>query len=206
MPFRIAFELEGTLADVGGALRRQNQHLAPADAPDVPAIDDPPAWNQVDWVNGFWTVLTETEPGIVTRLAETSRQRRWEVIFLTTLPAAAGDTVQIRGQRWLKARGFEWPAVFAAQGSRGRIASSLHIDAIVDGSVENCLDAASESKATPILIWRADLSVVPESVKRTSIRVTSSAADALYILQHLDSVQSRPAGVLQTIKKFLNRG
>ena len=40
-----------------------------------------------------------------------ARERRWEVIFLTTRPSTAGELVQLQSQRWLAAHGFQYPSV-----------------------------------------------------------------------------------------------
>ena len=114
-------------------------------------------WDHVKRVENFWTTLPELEPGIIARIAKAAHDRRWEVIFLTTRPATAGDLVQIQSQQWLSAHGFQYPSVFVVQRSRGKIADALHLDAFVDDRPENCLDIAVESKAKVILIWHGDL-------------------------------------------------
>ena len=89
-------------------------------------------WDAVKSITNFWETLDETEPGIVTRIAETARARRWEVIFLTSRPSTAGDIVQVQSQRWLRRRGFDLPSLFVVSTSRGRIASALELDVVID--------------------------------------------------------------------------
>src|SRR4051812_23178754 len=110
-------------------------------------------WDHVKKIDNFWVSLPELEPGIIARIAKTSVERRWEVIFLTTRPATAGELVQMQSQRWLEAHGFQYPSVYVVQRSRGKIADALHLDAFVDDRPENCLDIAVESKAKVLLIW-----------------------------------------------------
>ena len=81
-------------------------------------------WDAVKRIDNFWETLDETEPGIIRRLAETARARRWEVMFLTSRPRTAGDVVQVQSQRWLRTHGFEYPALFVVSTSRGKIASA----------------------------------------------------------------------------------
>src|SRR6478736_732114 len=69
-------------------------------------------WDHVKKIDNFWTALPELEPGIIARIAKTSVERRWEVIFLTTRPATAGELVQMQSQRWLEAHGFQYPSVY----------------------------------------------------------------------------------------------
>ena len=82
-------------------------------------------WDHVKKIDNFWTTLPELEPGIIARIAKTARDRRWEVIFLTTRPSTAGELVQLQSQRWLEAHGFQYPSVFVVQRSRGKIADAL---------------------------------------------------------------------------------
>jgi hypothetical protein len=130
--------------------------------------------------------------------------RRWEVIFLTTRPLVAGETVQLQSQRWLKAHGFLLPSVFVVQRSRGRIADALHLDAVVDDRPENCLDVAVESKAKPILIWQADPKLVPPGAKRLGVRVAASITEAVSALEALDDLQ-KESGVVRSIKKLFGK-
>src|SRR5262245_22312760 len=58
-------------------------------------------WRHVATVEGFWESLDEIEPGSVEKLAAASRDRRWEVLFLTKRPEVAGLTSQVQSQRWL---------------------------------------------------------------------------------------------------------
>jgi hypothetical protein len=126
-------------------------------------------WDAVKRIDNFWESLDETEPGIVRRLAQTARERRWEVMFLTSRPRTSGDIVQVQSQRWLRARGFELPSLYVVSTSRGKIAAGLELDVVVDDRPENCLDIAIDSRARAILIWRGGQGAVPDSARRLGI-------------------------------------
>ena len=145
---RIGFDLDGTLADMQSALAQESRRLFPdidpANLPSsavLPASSEPPAtdlkredptnsltttqqralWKAVCARENFWETLDEIEPGALSRLNRLSKERRWEVIFLTSRPESAGDTAQIQSHRWLSAHGFDAPSIFVVHGSRGKI-------------------------------------------------------------------------------------
>jgi len=228
MPLRVAFDLDGTIADMHVVLRREAEQLFGASAllssvgPDVaPENDEPDStkamadmhltarqqmqlWQHVRTVQNFWNRLPEMEPGIVARIAQTAIARRWEVLFLTTRPLVAGETTQIQSQRWLEAHGFPLPSVFVVQRSRGKIADALELDAVVDDRPENCLDVAVDSQARPILIWPGDPKGVPPGAKRLGVRTVTSISEALALLIRLDDLKGDKS-VVRSIKKFFGK-
>ena len=127
-------------------------------------------WSAVCARENFWETLDEIEPGSLTRLARIVRERKWELIFLTSRPETRGDTAQLQSHRWLSARGFTLPSVFVVHGSRGKIAASLQLDVLVDDRPENCLDVAIDSTARAILVWRGGKTEYPAA------RVNSASA------------------------------
>lgn len=230
MPLRVAFDLDGTIADMHVVLGREAERLfgeslrpsvvEPAGA-DGAGKDEPEStkvmadlhlssrqqmqlWEHVRTIDSFWCGLPEMEPGIVARIAQTATIRRWEVIFLTTRPFVAGETVQLQSQRWLETHGFPLPSVFVVQRSRGRIADALDLDAVVDDRAENCLDVAVDSKAKPILIWPGDSSALPPGTKRLGVRVVNSISEALEVLVKLDDAKKEP-GVVRSIRKLFGK-
>ena len=230
MPLRVAFDLDGTIADMHVVLRKEAERLfAETDlstsveqaGAEVGSKDQPESaqvmaelhltgrqqmqlWEHVKTIDNFWAGLPEMEPGIVARIAQTVATRRWEVIFLTTRPLVAGETVQIQSQRWLEAHGFPLASVFVVKRSRGKIADALELDAVVDDRPENCLDVAIDSKAKPILIWPGEPKGVPPGAKRLGVRVVTSISDALDVLIRLDDLKNEP-GVVRSIKKFFGK-
>jgi hypothetical protein len=161
-------------------------------------------WDHVKKIENFWTLLPELEPGIIARIARTARQRRWEVLFLTTRPSTAGELTQLQSQRWLEAHGFQYPSVFVVQRSRGKIADALQLDAFVDDRPENCLDIAVESKAKVILVWHGHLKDVPPGAKRLGIRPVTTISEAVSLLEQLDDTRQQPA-ILRSIKRAFGR-
>lgn len=232
MNLRIAFDLDGVLADMEAELMRQARLLfgesvtapapsvAAADAPAEPAnepIENTPAvlklrmtarqqrrlWTHVESIEDFWETLEEIEPGAIARLAKVAAERRWEVIFLTKRPQGAGRTAQIQTQRWLAARGFGLPSVFVVQGSRGRIAASLDLDIVVDDRPENCLDVVVDSKARAILVWRDEKKQLPVAARRLGIGVVRSVNECLDILMQIDNDQRTQPGVVDRVLRLL---
>jgi hypothetical protein len=230
MPFRVAFDLDGTLADMHVVLRREAERLfgeaqlstaVEHSGAEVGAKNEPEnvqvmaelhltgrqqtrLWEHVKTIENFWSDLPEMEPGIVARLAQMAAARRWEVIFLTTRPLVAGDTVQIQSQRWLEAQGFRLPSVFVVRRSRGKVADALELDAVVDDRPENCLDVAVDSKAKPILIWPGDPKHIPPGARRLGVRVVTSISEALDVVVKLDDVKNE-TGVVRSIKKLFGK-
>lgn len=163
-------------------------------------------WRHIEAVENFWEGLTEIEPGVVKKLASIATERRWEIIFLTKRPDSAGATAQVQTQRWLESKGFTLPSVFVVQGSRGRIASALHLDVVIDDRPENCLDVVMDSKARAILVWRDDPAQLPAAAQRLGIGVVKSVNECLDILTQLDSPDKGEPGVMARVKKLLRLG
>jgi hypothetical protein len=163
-------------------------------------------WRHVETVENFWEGLAEIEPGVIKRLASVAAERRWEIIFLTKRPESAGATAQVQTQRWLESKGFTLPSVFVVQGSRGRIASALHLDVIIDDRPENCLDVVMDSTSRAILIWRDDPAQLPAAGRRLGIGVVKSVNECLDALIQLDSPNKDEPGVMARVKKLLGLG
>jgi hypothetical protein len=208
MALRIAFDMDGVLAEMEAALVEQAEALfgeAPAWKDKVSQItprQERRLWERVESVENFWESLPEIEPGSVARLQGLSRERRWEVIFLTRRPSTAGATAQVQTQRWLEARGFALPSVYVVQGSRGAIAAALALDFVIDDRPENCLEVAVDSKARSILVWRDDDSQLPDAIRRLGIGVVGSVGRCLDILAEVDAADDRP-GMMKRVLRLL---
>src|SRR4051812_41433672 len=125
---KLGFDLDGTVADLQGALAREARALFPgidpgalprSVAPHAEQADaDPPAaaaplfsmsglstrqqrqlWDAACARVNFWESLAEIEPGALARLSRLARDRRWEIIFLTSRPETRGDTAQVQSHR-----------------------------------------------------------------------------------------------------------
>jgi hypothetical protein len=161
-------------------------------------------WRHVESIDNFWQGLKELEPGVIARLASIATEHRWEVIFLTKRPETVGFTAQVQSQRWLESKGFTLPSVFVVQGSRGRIASALGLDIVVDDRPENCLDVVVDSKARAILVWREDEKQLPTAAKRLGIGVVKTVGECLDILTQVDSTtREQPGGVMDRVMRLL---
>jgi len=222
MSLRIAFDLDGVLADMDSALDR-HAHMLFSDvvASNATRGDSPPPngspsvklnlttkqqqqlWQHVHSINNFWQSLAEIEPGAVARLAAMAAEKRWEVIFLTRRPESAGATAQIQSQLWLESKGFRLPSVFVVQGSRGRIASALALDIVVDDRIENCLDVVVDSHARAILVWRDDEERLPASARRLGIAVVRSIGECLDAVSHAESLPEGRGGLVVRVMRAL---
>ena len=198
---RIAFDLDGVLADFAGAYEAIADRLRPRPPGSVlglsesPSVDRPPSsrlerrvWREIRSVENFWTTLEPIEHDAVVRIHEQTIRRRWEPFFVTQRPDTAGDTVQRQTQRWLVERGFPLPAVIVHRGSRGKLAAALELDCLVDDSVEHCVDVIEMSGAGPILVRRQEDPVAETNARRLGIVVCRSVAEALKEVVH------RPVG------------
>lgn len=223
---RLAFDLDGTLADMQGALAREARTLFPEIDPATlprstagePEEDAAGAistdslsgrqqnelWKAVRARENFWETLDEIEPGALARLYRLVQERKWEVIFLTSRPETAGENAQAQSHRWLAAHGFAAPSIFVVHGSRGKIAAALNLDVLVDDRPENCLDVAIDSTARAILVWRGDEDKVPGSARQLGIGAVSSIAECLNILEQLDDEKNADdLSVVERLKRLL---
>lgn len=233
MALRIGFDLDGVLADMELALVREAETLfgrklepprtstAPASMSDlVPeeVSDHAPLrrelhltaperrrlWRHVHGIENFWESLDEVEPGSVARLAALATERRWEIIFLTRRPATAGGTSQMQSQRWLDAKGFNFPSVYVVTGSRGLIAAALGLDIVVDDTPENCVDVASDSKARTIAIFRNRDMPPPPFLNRMGIHLVPSTEECLNLLVEIDKSLAQPeTGTMDRLMRSL---
>lgn len=225
MPLRIAFDLDGVLADMDGELVRQAESLfgeamTGGSLEEVPTASEPSRdpgrtglqlterqtrrlWRHIEAVENFWESLNEIEPGAVARLAALAADRQWEVIFLTKRPRSAGAIAQVQSQRWLESKGFPLPSVFVVQGNRGRIAAALDLDFVVDDRPENCLDVIVDSKARAMLVWREDEKSLPAAARRLGIGIVKTVDECLKILAKVDGPTAEQPGVVDRVRRLL---
>lgn len=231
---RVAFDMDGVLADMHTALAAEAEHLFGAEQDSaVVALEDaldgeprvpvesraaPPLpgpthrllttrqaeqlWEHVARITNFWKGLREIEPGAVARLAALARDRRWEVVFLTQRPATEGATVQQQTQEWLRQHGYELPSVCTTQGSRGRIAAALALDAVVDDRFDGCRDVAADSNARPVLVWREPYDP-PVRRTRRPVTMVRSVKECLDLLEHATAAGTPARPVLHRLKAIL---
>ena len=227
MGLRVAIDLDGTVADLSRAMHdvakkkfrklQQPDASAPVDDVDsallmerprlrdlgLSAVDLDRLWKHVLRQRNFWTTLDEMTDGIVARIQQLADERRWEVLFITTRPLAAGATTQVQSQEWLASKGFRHPSVYVVKGSRGKVATALDLDAVVDDRPENCLDVATESAAKAILVWPGSTDALGPGVARHGVVVTASIGEALDELVQMDRVKR--GGVVRSIKRLFGK-
>lgn len=227
---RVAFDMDGTVADMHTVLQREAERLfgpersdaevlrpdQPGDTTDTSAVPSVVArdelrlsgeqlralWDHIQLIENFWTTLPEMEPGIVSRIAATARARCWDVLFITTRPPTAGDPVQLQTQRWLRAHGFEYPSVCVLERSRGKLADVLQLDAVVDDRPENCTDVAIDSRAKALLIAPGRSRSAPAGRDRLGVRRMATIGDALAWLERYDDRRKR-SPVMRSVRRLL---
>jgi hypothetical protein len=188
---RIAFDLDGVLADMLSELERYSRDLfgkEPKHALELSTSQERQLWDHIEGIDNFWQTLREIEEGAVRRLSATANDRRWEIIFITTRPLSAGATVQVQSQRWLQSKGFPLPSVYVVYGSRGKVASALDLDVVVDDRLDNCLDVIADSKARPVLfVSHESKAGLAGNAERLGIETVRTMEACLEILTKLET-------------------
>ena len=218
LSLRIAFDLDGVLADLGTAYDAVAAKVAatrvasssrdqtdPEDQDDRsqtdtddtaagsrPHADDAEIWSAIRAIPDFWTTLSTLEPGVIGRLHAAAIRHRWELFFLTQRPATQGDTVQRQTQWWLLQHGVDLPNVIVTRGSRVTLAGALHLDVLIDDTVQHCVDVIAESKVTPFLVLRKPDAAIEGNAKRLGIRVVRSVEECLAVLEELQRQRENP--------------
>jgi hypothetical protein len=185
---RVGFDIDGVLADFRHAFRRAAQHAlgravddpAGAEGPDaMTAGDMKRVWDAIARTPQWWLTLQAYEPAEIARLFAISRERRWEVYFMTTRPPSAGETPQFQTQWWLESNGFHLPSVLTVPGSRGELANALRLDVFVDDQVLNCVDVIAASKAKAICLMRDNDVAAREQALGRGIAVVPTLREAV---------------------------
>ena len=228
-PLRIAFDMDGTLADLSSAyaeleerlfgvadaeheqpapeVREVEQHEESAAKPPVEAKGGPPrgrhqgahaatsgrdrVWQTIEATPDFWTTLKPLEQGAVERLYELTGKHNWEVFFVTQRPATAGRTVQWQTHVARRAR-FKTPSVIPLSGARGKLASALNLDYLVDDTPQNCVDVLSDSATRTILLINRDDPLAETSARRLGIGVARCVHDVLDVLVQATAARANP--------------
>ena len=184
--------------DVGASPDPRDEADREPEAPSVAAMagvtvnerQSQAIWKHLAAKTDFWEGISEIESGAIRRLAQLADDRRWDVLFITSRPSSQGKTVQRQSQRWLERMGFPLPSVYVVHGSRGRVASALKLDVVIDDRPDNCLDVVLESSAGAVLIWRGPQAKVPASAKRLGIAVSPTVAACVDLVVQAEDEQT----------------
>lgn len=216
MALRVAFDVDGVLADFRTAFRavtaragpggsgRQGGSAAPAETPLSPE-DVKRVWDHIARTSNWWMELGAYEPEQIARLYGLTRAAGWEVFFLTKRPPSAGDSVQFQTQWWIERSGFYLPAVLTVPGSRGDVANALRLDLIVDDQLINCVEVVSSSPTKAILVQRAQDDAVRDHATNRGIGVVSTLAEAITVLENLQEVMAQKRGRLMRLADWFVR-
>ena len=180
---RVAFDLDGVLADFAGAYAAVARRLR--SGPPNQSEGSPDAglerrvWRAIESTRNFWTTLDPLEPDLIASVHDRAVRGGWDTFFVTQRPATAGDSVQRQTQRWLADQGFPLPSVIVHRSSRGQLAAALELDFLVDDTVAQCVNVLEVSQTKPIFVCRKPDPVAETNAARLGINVCRSAAEAL---------------------------
>jgi hypothetical protein len=232
LPLRIAFDMDGTLADLSsayatveerlfGAADEEAKHPAPevreqeqqtaaaaaaAQAEATPRMtvtrSREQVWRTIEATPDFWTMLKPLENGAVQRLYELTSELNWEVFFITQRPATVGHTVQWQTHKWLVEQGFQTPSVIPLSGGRGKAAAALRLDYLVDDTPQNCMDVLSDSSTRAILLVDADDPLAEASARRLGIGVARNVHEVLELLMQANAARANPT-LFEKLRKLV---
>lgn len=240
-PLRIAFDMDGTLADLSSAYTEIEERLfgeelagheppAPEAREEEQHGDEDPApvattsdkqrlaerrtllrngtrhrervWRAIEATPNFWTTLRPLEKGAVKRLYQLTGEHNWEVFFITQRPATAGGTVQWQTHKWLVGQGFNTPSVIPLSGGRGKCASALQLDYLIDDTPQNCVDVLSDSSTRAILLVDADDPLAATSARRLGIGTARNIHEVLDLLVQATDARVNPS-LFEKLRKLV---
>ena len=88
--------------------------------------------------------------------------------------------------------GVDLPSVIVTRGSRGTLAGALHLDVLIDDTVQHCVDVIAESKATPFLVLRKPDATIEGNATRLGIKVVRSVDECVVLLEELQRQRDNP--------------
>ena len=208
MSIRVGFDVDGVVANFNKAFRETAAQMnGPAGSHDP---SDPAAralaadamkrvWDHISRTPQWWLQLDAYEPQQIERLYRVSRERRWEVYFMTTRPSSAGETTQFQTQWWLESHGFALPAVLTVPGSRGDAANALKLDIAVDDRLTNCVDIIAASRSKAILLQRNEDQTPRDQALARGIGVVKTLAAALDAVEQFEQAKHASSGRLSRL-------
>jgi hypothetical protein len=208
MSIRVGFDVDGVIANFNKTFRETAARIEggagshnrsdPAGRP-LAADAMKRVWDHISRTSQWWLQLEAYEPDQIQRLYKTSRERRWEVYFMTTRPSSAGETTQFQTQWWLECNGFPLPSVLTVPGSRGDAANALKLDIAVDDRLTNCVDIIAASRAKAVLLLRRDDPTVRDQALARGIGVVNTLAAALDAIEVFEEAKRSSSGRLSRL-------
>jgi hypothetical protein len=205
MSIRVGFDVDGVVANFNKTFREtadrldggQDSSSTSTRALSAGAMQR--VWDHIARTPQWWLQLEPFERHQITRLYRTSRERRWEVYFMTTRPSSAGETTQFQTQWWLESNGFPLPSVLTVPGSRGDAASALKLDIAVDDRLTNCIDNTAASRSKALLLLRRDDQNVRDQALARGIGTVSSLEAAITAIEEFEEAKRATSGRLSRI-------
>ena len=213
MSLRLGFDVDGVVADFDSGfdevcrklLGKELKEATDAEVPleELSTADLKRVWKKVVSASNWWMSLQPYEPAQIERLYALSRQRKWQVFFLTKRPATAGDSVQFQTQWWLEANGFYLPSVLTIAGSRGEAANALDLDLVVDDQLRECADVIGSSTSKVVLMLRgADDQNTHDLATSRGIGVVSSLEEALDVVERVQDLLTSKRGSVSRLSEW----
>ena len=201
MSLRVGFDVDGVIANFVKAFRETAAQVdgGAGARRELTAESTKRTWDLIARTPQWWLGLDAYEPDQIRRLYELSRQRRWEVYFLTTRPASGGETTQFQTQWWLETNGFPLPSVLTVPGSRGDAAHAVKLDIAVDDRITNCVDIIAASRAKALLLLRRDDKHVQDQALARGIGVVSTLEAAIEAILQFEQVKATSSGRLSRL-------
>ena len=205
---RLGIDVDGVVADFRTAFRTLAERELGIAADDVESelskADVERLWRSVGAAVNWWVGLPAYEPDQIQRLYSLARRGRWEIFFMTSRPASAGDAVQLQTQVWLERHGFFLPAVLTAPaGARGELCRSLRLDLALDDRMVNCMEIISASNSKALMVMRGTPDAgARESAESRGIGVVTTLADGLDAIERLEELLTTRRGRLVRLSEW----
>ena len=208
MSIRVGFDVDGVIANFNKTFRETaGQIEGGTPGPDrsdgaaraLAADAMKRVWDHISRTPQWWLQLQPYEPDQIERLYRTSRERRWEVYFMTTRPSSAGETTQFQTQWWLETYGFPLPSVLTVPGSRGDAANALKLDIAVDDRLTNCVDIIAASRTKAVLLLRKDDQTVRDQSMARGIAVVGTLEAAIDAIEQFEEAKRTTSGRLSRL-------
>jgi len=159
-------------------------------------------WRVIEATPNFWTTLKPIDPEAIKRINQLTLEHNWEVFFITQRPATAGANVQWQTHKWLLEYGIEMPNVIPLSGGRGKVASALQLDYLIDDTPQNCVDVLSDSSTRAILLVDENDAISVNSARRLGIGTAADINEVLDLLVQATAARTNPS-LFEKLRKLV---